>query len=54
MSDTKKKKAKQVTVTLKLNKNGTMSMRSTGGYDLRKLAPSIPQIDASMREDQSD
>lgn len=34
---TKKKKAK--TVTLKLNKDGTMSMRSTGGFDLRKLIP---------------
>lgn len=50
----KKKKGKTVTVTLKLNKDGSMSMRSTGGYDLRKLAPSLPQIDASMREDQPD
>lgn len=32
-------KKKNVTVTLKLNKNGTMTMRSTGGYDLRKLLP---------------
>lgn len=29
------------TVTIKLNRNGTMTFRSTGGYDLRKLfAPS--------------
>lgn len=34
-----KKKRRPVTVTMKLNKNGTMTMRSTGGFDLRKLAP---------------
>lgn len=31
-------KKRAVSVTLKLNKDGTMSMRSTGGYDLRKLS----------------
>lgn len=31
------KKKRSVSVTLKLNKDGTMSMRSTGGFDLRKL-----------------
>ena len=25
------------TVTMKLNRNGTMTLRSTGGFDLRKL-----------------
>lgn len=53
MAEKKAKKGKAVTVTLKLNKNGTMSMRSTGGYDLRKLAPSLPQIEASMKSDES-
>lgn len=40
------------TVTIKLNRNGTMSFRSTGGYDLRKLfAPSeLPFGLAAERE----
>lgn len=33
------KKKKGVTVTMKLNKDGTMTMRSTGGFDLRKIMP---------------
>lgn len=32
-------KRKPVTVTMKLNKNGTMTLRSTGGFDLRKIMP---------------
>lgn len=32
-------KRKSVTVTMKLHKDGTMSMRSTGGFDLRKIMP---------------
>lgn len=36
---TKKKRLK--TVTMKLNKNGTMTLRSTGGYDLRKLLNAV-------------
>lgn len=38
------KKKRNVSVTLKLNKDGTMSMRSTGGYDLGKLVGSTPII----------
>lgn len=36
------RKKRNVSVTLKLNKDGTMSMRSTGGYDLRKLIGNMP------------
>lgn len=32
-------KKKPQSVTLKLNKDGTMTMRSTGGFDLRKIMP---------------
>lgn len=32
-------KRKPVTVTMKLNKDGTMTLRSTGGFDLRKIMP---------------
>ncbi len=41
------------TVTMKLNRNGTMTLRSTGGFDLRKLFsaeelegvnPYLPQV----------
>lgn len=37
MVEAKKKKKRPVTVTMKLNKDGTMTMRSTGGFDLRKI-----------------
>lgn len=43
---TTKKKKRIQTVTLKLNKNGTMSMRSTGGYDLRKLMKQVEKTEA--------
>lgn len=32
-----KKKPKTVTVTMKINRDGSMTIRSTGGFDLRKL-----------------
>ena len=35
-----KPRKKTVTVTMKLNKDGTVTYRSTGGFDLRKLFPS--------------
>ncbi|BCH63236.1 hypothetical protein RvVAT039_04520 [Agrobacterium vitis] len=33
------KKKKPATITMKLNRDGTMNIRSTGGFDLRKLFP---------------
>ncbi len=33
----RKPKKKIKTVTMKLNKDGTMTVRSTGGFDLRKI-----------------
>lgn len=36
---------KPVTVTMKLNKDGTMTLRSTGGFDLRKILPPAAKKD---------
>ncbi|MBW8285774.1 MAG: hypothetical protein K0M55_19470 [Rhizobium sp.] len=38
-----KKKPKSVTVTMKINKDGTMTISSTGGFDLRKLGLPIKE-----------
>lgn len=43
-------KRKSKTVTIKLNKDGTMTFRSTGGVDLRKVVPSLFQ---SLEDDVS-
>lgn len=37
------KKKKSQTVTMKLEKDGTITMRSTGGFDLRKIMPPKPK-----------
>lgn len=39
MAKKSKTRKKPVTVSMKLNKDGTMTVRSTGGFDLRKLFP---------------
>jgi hypothetical protein len=36
---------KQISVTMKLNKDGTMTLRSTGGFDLRKILPPAAKKD---------
>lgn len=43
MENKKKRKPKTVTVTMKFNKDGSMTIRSTGGYDLRKLGLPIKE-----------
>lgn len=37
MKNKKKPKPKTVSVTMKINRDGSMTIRSTGGFDLRKL-----------------
>jgi hypothetical protein len=32
-------------VTIKMNRDGSITMRSTGGVDLRKIVPSLFKID---------
>lgn len=39
MTKKRSPRKKTQTVTIKLNKDGSMTMRSTGGFDLRKLFP---------------
>ncbi|WP_170973486.1 hypothetical protein [Rhizobium sp. FKY42] len=39
MAKKSKPRKKPVTVSMKLNRDGTMTIRSTGGFDLRKLFP---------------
>jgi len=34
-------KRQPITVTMNLNKDGTMTMKSTGGFDLRKIMPKV-------------
>ena len=36
-------KAKTVTVSMKLNKDETVTFRSTGGFDLRKIGLPVKQ-----------
>lgn len=38
-------KRKPQTVTMKINKDGSMTMRSTGGFDLRKIMMPIVKAD---------
>jgi hypothetical protein len=39
MAKKSKPKKKPVTVSMKLNKDGSVTYRSTGGFDLRMLFP---------------
>lgn len=41
------KRKKNATVTIKLNRDGTRNIKSTGGFDLRKLFPPQPIDDSS-------
>ncbi|WEO73801.1 hypothetical protein [Agrobacterium vitis] len=43
------KKKKPVTITMKLNRDGTMNIRSTGGFDLHKLFPPKSKDDQDDR-----
>ncbi len=37
MAETKKREPRQQSITMRLNKDGTMTIRAYGGLDLRKI-----------------
>lgn len=53
MAKKSKPRKKPVTVSMKLNKDGTMTIRSTGGFDLRKLFPDrdLNQLSSTHKHD---
>ena len=45
MSTPKKRKPRQQSVTMRQNADGTITMRSYGGFDLRKILSPSPKPD---------